>query len=316
MVKKIRGLHLMVIGLLSCFGSEGIAGVKGGVLVIKDVKPYVYDEMIFDEQYWMQSGVVNRIRPAEGKRFLVLKVEVGVDWSKHPEATEHRVNLWKEVYLATGKRDKLSAIGMYLTGGRYRTRLPVNLLHKDKESYYVDLVFVVSNTSRKGKLNIQTAEHDVEIGPDCGTVPQHKDPEFEITGAELLDRIASGDVPGRKGDFVGEITPRAGKILRVSMRVTPRDSNRDSSQGFYTRDRFNLLAPDLGVDWGEGLNVKAFAGEFMGKAKYGVARSRTFRDNKWEAIEFTAYFQVPSTLKAFDLTYRERPLAGGVVSSE
>ena len=78
-----------IITGLTTIPIQTFAGVKGGNLVIEEVRGFIYDSLIYEEFYGLRNSVVEKISFSDGRKFLVTQVVVNVDWSGFPNATQH-----------------------------------------------------------------------------------------------------------------------------------------------------------------------------------------------------------------------------------
>jgi len=297
---------------LTAIPIQTFAGVNGGNLVIEDVRVFIHDSLIYEESYGLRNSVVEKISFSDGRKFLILQVVVNVDWSGSPNATQHQVNTKKDISLITNDGTTEELLGFLRQSHRLNCFRPVTHLQKEQGRYFANLVFPFKTETKKGTLQIGKTKFQFKIPTETARLPEVKLPKIEIKQAILLESVdgLGLELPKPHEDFIGKITPVAGKILRVSMNVQPFESMHECSEGFYTKKYSEFSVENLGLLIGDNYYINAFAREYKGKAARNSSTHQSLTDDgKWKPIEFVAYFNVPSDISKFSITYGRKKAA-------
>jgi len=302
-----------IITGLTTIPIQTFAGVKGGNLVIEEVRGFIYDSLIYEAIYDLRDSVVEKISFSDGRKFLVTQVVVNVDWSGFPDATEHRINTKKDISLITSDGTRQKLLGFLRPNHRLSRLMPVTHLQKDKGRYYANLVFPFKTESKDCTLQIGKTKFQFKIPVEASHLPEVTPPKIEIKQVTLLESADGfvGELPEPDEAFIRKITPVAGKILKVLVSVQPFKPTCESSEGFYTKKYFKLRVEELGLLIDDNYYTSAFAGEFKAKAARGYSSFQSSRDGKWKTIEVVAYFHVPSDISRFLITYRREKAGEG-----
>ena len=312
-----------LIGLICCLGfSQSFGGVKGGTLSIKDVKPMLLERMNFLSglEISHNKGVVQELTLKDGGKFLVLHIEVIIDWSDNPKATEHTL-LRKNIKLIDEGNKEMPVIGQYHPPMTLESITShIHFQKKEGRKYYMWLVFPVGNDKSAWTLNMGEVKHKVSV-PDKVSEPVEKETaKFEIVKAVLLDEVQSGVLPRPESLFNVQIKPVWGRIMEITLKIEPKATNfyRRSFDGYYTDmpiPKFRFHSLDIGILFENGVHHRAFGCEKRSMVYYNMRTTQDF-DGKWETLTKKVYFHVGDDTKSFRLTYRGKPVAEGTVSNK
>lgn len=307
-----RGLVLCCILSLLC--SDGVAGVKGGTLSIEKAGAIVLEEMEWQSPRW--NRMTETLRLKDQKRFLVVNIEVSIDWSDNDKATEHTI-LRKEIKLTASDGSELALVGRHGGYGGLYDWLPshIHLQRSNGDRFYAHLVFAAPRNVSGCVLSIEKSSKPVVVPKSVSKIKYEHPAKFRVVEADLIDEVPGGEVPRQGSLFEVSMRPVSGKILEVTVEALPTMSNNAATaqEGFYSEtQRFRFRTSDLGVVLPNGTYIGSFAGEMSGKAYSGVSTRRTLTEQS-KPMAKKAYFFVPADTRSFELAYRKVVAAKGVV---
>lgn len=317
MLKRIilQTLVVSVLCELACLNAY--AGIKGGTVAIEHVKPIVFEKM--DWQSPRAYRMVEALQLKDNRKFLVLNIELSVDWSDNDKATEHTI-LRKEIKLLDQSGEQMPLVGRHRGRGDLYDWLPSHIhLQRDTVSRYrAHLVFVVGADVSACRLQIEKAACPVEV-PKVISKPNRGQPaKFRVLETAFLDEVPGAQLPEPRSLFEVSIKPAAGKILAVTIEILPLTSNRHASatKGFYAvKKAFNLATSDIGILFAGQVYAPSFAAQMGGKAYQSIGIRQTFKD-QWNPITKTVYFFAPPDIQDFQLTYRKVPVTSSRIGSK
>ncbi len=300
--------------------SDSYGGVKGGTLSIKDVKPMLFERMNFHSglEISYNKGVVQELTLKDGGKFLVLHIEVTIDWSDNPKATGHTL-LRKNIKLVDEGDKEMPVIGQYHPPMTLESITShIHFQKKESRKYYMWLVFPVGNNKSAWTLNMGEVKHKVSV-PDKVSEPVEKETaKFEIVKAELLDEVQSGALPRPESLFNVQIKPVWGRIMEVTLKIEPKAPNFHKRNGYYTdmpTPKFHFNSWDVGILFDNGVHHRAFGCEKNSMVYYNMGTTQDF-DGKWETLTKKVYFHVGDDTESFRLTYRGKQVTEGAVSNK
>jgi len=308
-----NAIIVLLISLLICTCAG--AGVKGGTLSITNVTPTVCKSMKKQHSIFKLSSETLTLK--DNRRFLCLNIEVSVDWSDNDKATEHTI-LRNLIKLTDRQGTELPLLGRHAGNGDFAESIAshIHLQKSDGNPYLGDLVFAIPAELKTCTLNIEESVREISI-PSRPAKPAYKPiANFKVVKTALLDHIQAGQVPKPTDIFESTIRPLKGRILEVTLEIEPLRPTvaKNLYEGFgSSRKRFSCNTADIGILLKEDEHLDSIAGRMNDKAYAGVGSSQTFRD-KWQTIEKTVYFCVPSDVQEFRITHDKHPVAQGRVA--
>jgi len=258
-----------------------------------------------------RPGLVVRLRPHDDKQFLVVDLQLAVKWAEEDKNLNVKTD---DIALLDGKGAKLPMVGRCSPTGFFQRYSVAIYLHKphDKKSQARPVpfhaVFVVPRGAKAFTFQAGALKHKLAAS-EPGKAPSPADyAAFKIAAAKLVPQAQDDESMGyKKPKARRTVQPAFGKLLALTIEITPKQGNHNRADYFY------MSTWDLGLRFGKGAFVPAI-GQEHGNFGYASNVSMNLHanpDGSWKPVTYTFYFAVPEDIKSFTLTYLLTPVANG-----
>jgi hypothetical protein len=298
-MKKTTDLILLL--LILCGPPALAVDNKGGKLQIVKSAAWYSNSLISENDAYARLAVIHNVTPKKGKSFIIVSTEVSADWTGFTNATQCPIKTTEVTLMSGDTACKL--IGIYKKGGRYSDFFSsyVWIQRSSKSPYFLDLVFIAPESRQPLRLKIGEVESSVTVQPDSGE-PARLPGVFKIAQAVLVNELPSASVPSRaKADCDATLKPVNGKLLKMTVELTPEAAYPENSEGLHSNNSFPLYNEHMGITLPDSEYIPSVAIVMDDKAYPGGGTDA--RPDGRSAAHFTFVFPVPNTISTVSLLY-------------
>jgi len=304
----------LAIGLfaLALFATAG-APVGAAEVSVAEAKASTCGELISAPQN-RSPGVVQRLRPPEGSEFLLVALKLKVAWGEKDKTVRIPAD---KIALVDAKGAEHKAVGKMVAEGHFQCyqvalylRKPYNKKEFDKPHIF-NAVFLVSKGATAFTLKVGDIEHKLTVAKRGKTLGPADFAAFTVKGAKFVAEATGNESLGyKKPKLPKTIRAAFGKLLAVTVEITPKRANAERGGNFYNNTW------NFGLAFGKGGFAQAVGQEHgnFGFADNVSSSSHPEADGKWKPSTCIVYFPVPEDTTEFTLTYYMVPVAKGKVS--
>ncbi len=294
-----------ILFVLAWFCSLSIA--SAAELNIDQVDVTIYEELKVDLDNSYTRGIVETLRIPD-KRLLATWVTFNAQWD---ENTKQFKTDSKNIVLIDSEGNQIQPIGMFEHLVVFKKRSPslyiskpYNWQKKETHKPRFNAVFAVPQDSETFTLQIGDLKQELSLPETISSNDPTRLADLSIVEVEFVDELSSSFKTGGQ-EFETRITPLSGKLLAVTLTITPKMDNAASPDNFYWHTSWVGLLDEKG----DYLNR---AGE---SSSSGVNANVSHNSEKkpdigWETQTATLYFVALPGMGDFQLTFLTQPISG------